>query len=180
MAIDGNTSVQRVDYPRLKERLLADKQVLAWTGPQRTTTSGIDPTSLPGLVLDDDAAEKRGNWASSSSVGGFVGAVYLHDNNQQKGQLSATYKFALKQPGLYDVRIAYTANPNRATNVPITIEHAAGKSDVTLNERTAPDIDKTFRSVGTFSFRDDATVVISNADTDGYVVIDAVQLLPLQ
>ena len=31
LAIDGQSSVQRVDFARLKERLLADKQVLAWT-----------------------------------------------------------------------------------------------------------------------------------------------------
>jgi hypothetical protein len=30
LAIDANTSVQRVDYARLKERLLADKQRLTW------------------------------------------------------------------------------------------------------------------------------------------------------
>src|SRR5204863_4668157 len=72
MAIDGGTSLQRVSYPRLKERLLAEKQVLAWTGPRRA--GGIDPKKLPGLVIDDDAAEKQGNWTSSRSVGGFVGA----------------------------------------------------------------------------------------------------------
>ncbi|MEX2174115.1 MAG: FAD-dependent oxidoreductase, partial [Pirellulaceae bacterium] len=34
MAIDAGTSVQKVDYAKLRERLLADKQVLAWTGPR--------------------------------------------------------------------------------------------------------------------------------------------------
>jgi hypothetical protein len=178
LAIDGNTSVQKVEYTGLRERLLADKQVLAWTGPVRTGSSGIDPKSLPGLVIDDEQAEKRGNWGSSSSVGGFIGPFYLHDNNGQKGDLSATYRFEIKQPGMYDVRIAYTPNANRATNVPIAIQHASGTANVTLNERTAPSIDKSFRSVGKFKFDDTASVVISNANTDGYVVIDAVQLLP--
>jgi FAD dependent oxidoreductase len=178
LAIDAGTSVQKVDYRQLRERLIADKQVLAWTGPRRTTTSGIDPKSLPGLVLDDDAAEKRGTWGSSSSVSGHIGEHYLHDNNQQKGELSATYRFTLKQPGTYDVRIAYTPNANRATNVPITVEHAGGTAAVTLNERTAPNLDKTFRSVGKFKFGEQATIIISNTSTNGYVVIDAVQLLP--
>ena len=30
LAIDGNTSVQKVDYAKLRERLLADKQILKW------------------------------------------------------------------------------------------------------------------------------------------------------
>jgi hypothetical protein len=33
LAIDGKTSVQRVPYARLRERLLRDKQILAWVPP---------------------------------------------------------------------------------------------------------------------------------------------------
>jgi hypothetical protein len=33
LAIDGKTSVQKVDYPKLRERLLADKQILKWETP---------------------------------------------------------------------------------------------------------------------------------------------------
>jgi hypothetical protein len=176
MAIDAGTSVQKIDYPKLRERLLADQQVLIWTGPKRTS-AGIDPKSLPGLVLDDNQAERQGDWSSSNSVGGFIGEHYLHDNNGQKGQLSATYRFDLKQPGTYDVRISYTPNANRAANVPITIQHAAGTANIAVNERTAPEIDKIFHSLGKFKFSDRATLTISNTNTDGYVVVDAVQLL---
>jgi hypothetical protein len=180
MAIDGGTSVQQVDYPRLRERLLTYKQVLVWSGQRRTGPSGIDSKTLTGLVVDDDAAAKQGNWNSSSSVAGYVGAHYLHDNNQQKGELSATYSFALKEPGPYDVRIAYTPNPNRATNVPITVRHAGGESRFTLNQRAKPDDEAIFRSVGKFHFHLDAVVTIANSNTDGYVIIDAVQLLPVK
>jgi len=179
MAIDANTSVQKIDYSKLRQRLEADKQVLTWTGPKRTGASGIDPKSLSGLVIDDEQAEKRGQWSSSSSVGGFVGPHYLHDNNGQKGDLSAAFHFDLKQPGSYDVRIAYTPNANRATNVPVTIQHADGTSAATFNERIAPEIDKIFHSLGKFKFSDHATITVSNSNTDGYVVIDAVQLLPV-
>ena len=34
-AIDGKCDVQKVDYAKLRERLLADKQILAWTGPKK-------------------------------------------------------------------------------------------------------------------------------------------------
>jgi hypothetical protein len=175
MAIDADTSVQKIDYPKLRDRLLADNQVLTWSGPRRAVA--IDAKSLPGLVLDDNQAEKRGDWSTSSSVGGFIGEHYLHDNNGQKGQLSANYRFDIKQPGIYDVRLAYTPNPNRATNVPITIQHADGTATTTLNERAPPEIDKSFHSLGKFKFSDHATITISNTNTDGYVIIDAVQLL---
>ena len=47
-----------------------------------------------------------------------------------------------------------------------------------VNQRQTPAIDKLFTRIGTFNFDDGrATIVISNDDTDGYVVADAVQLL---
>ena len=179
LAIDTGSSVQKLDYEKLRERLLADKQVLAWTGPpKKTSASVLDPKKLPGLVLDDTDAEKKGTWSSSASVGGYVGTSYLHDNNAQKGELSATYKFTLPQPGSYEVRISYTANPNRATNVPVVIQHSAGEAKLSFNEKTAPAIDKMFHSLGKFTFAKEAKITISNTNTDGHVVIDAIQLLP--
>jgi hypothetical protein len=74
--------------------------------------------------------------------------------------------------------VAYTANPNRATNVPVTVEHAEGKSTVELNQRKEPGLEKAFASVGTFDFKTAKAVVeIANAGTDGYVIVDAVQLI---
>jgi hypothetical protein len=35
LAIDNRQSVQRVDYEKLKDRLLADHQVLVWANPTR-------------------------------------------------------------------------------------------------------------------------------------------------
>jgi hypothetical protein len=178
LAIDGNTSVQQVAYPKLREQLLAGKQVLEWSGPRRTTASGLDPKTLPGLVLDDADAAKRGQWSNSASIGGFVGAGYLHDGNANKGELSATFRFPLKEPGQYEVRFAYTPSSNRADKVPVTVQHASGEAKTTVDQRKAPAIDRTFQSLGKFRFEKEAVVVISNAGTSGYVVIDAVQLLP--
>jgi FAD dependent oxidoreductase len=179
LAIDGGTSVQKIDYARLRERLLADQQVLEWTGPRRTTASGLDPQSLPGIVIDDERAEKRGSWNGSSSVPGYVGREYLHDDNGQKGDLVATFRFTLPSPGTYEVRMAYTPNANRASNVPVTVQHAAGEVQLTVDEKKTPAIDRCFHSLGKFRFDTQAVVTISNAGTNGYVVIDAVQLLPV-
>jgi len=180
LAIDAGTSVQKIEYAKLRERLLADKQVLEWTGPRRTTAGGIDPKTLPGIVVDDDQAEKRGSWSSSASVPGYVGREYLHDDNGQKGELTATYKFMLKEPGTYDVRLTYTPNANRASNVPVVIQHSGGEAKLTLDQKKAPAIDRRFHSLGKFTFDKEAVVTISNAGTNGYVVIDAVQLLSAQ
>jgi hypothetical protein len=172
MAIEAKVNVQDVDYAKLRERLMEDKQVLDWT------PAGIDPKKLPGIVQDDDAAAKNGGWTKSSSIGGYVGSQYLHDGNEFKGQKSVTFKLLLPKPGTYEVRLAYTANPNRATNVPVTIHHAKGESTVSINQKVDPAIDKAFHSLGRFTFDKEAIVIVSNDRTDGYVVVDAVQILP--
>ncbi|MEX2027321.1 MAG: FAD-dependent oxidoreductase, partial [Pirellulaceae bacterium] len=173
----GDVAVQDIDVAKLQERLKADGQVLAWTGPK--AAGGIDPKKLPGIVIDDLAAEKTGDWSRSSSIAGFLGDSYLHDNNEQKGKLAVTFRAALPKPGKYEVRLAYTASSNRATNVPVTV-HTAGGDVVkhTVNQRKAPPIDGTFLSLGTFDFDKEATIIIRTDDTNGHVIADGVQLLP--
>jgi hypothetical protein len=179
LAIDESVGVQQVDYKRLRERLLADKQVLDRTGPKRTG-AGLDPRKLPGIVLDDPDAQRQGFDHVSSTVPPYVGDGYRHDGHQDLGRQWARYTPDLPRAGRYEVRLSYSVHPNRATNVPITVVHADGKTTLTLNERTVPTIDRTFVSLGTFRFErgKSGSVEIGNKDADGYVVIDAVQWLP--
>jgi hypothetical protein len=177
-ALDANVAVQDIDYGKLKERLLEDHQVLSWAGPVRT--AGIDPKSLPGIVIDDAKAKLTGDWQHSSSIGGYVGTDYLHDGNTDKGNKTVTFVFESTKPGRYDVRIAYTANPNRATNIPISIEAKSVSKSVVLNQREAPK-EHGFQTIATLDLKtpEPITIVISNAGTDGYVIVDAVQIAPV-
>ena len=169
MAIDGKLAVQDVPYEQLKKRLLEDGQVLVNEKP------GPKPT---GLVTDDAHAKLTGDWSMSHAQEPYLGAGYLHDANADKGKKSARFEVAIAKPGRYEVRVAYTANPNRATNVPVTIEHAGGTATVKVNQRLNPTFDKLFVAVGTYEFTGSKAVVeISNTDTDGYVIVDAVQLV---
>ena len=174
LAIDGQTSVQKVDIKKLQERLVADKQVLEWTGGGGT--NGIAIKSLTGLVLDDDAMTRRGEWLPSASIGGYVGTTYWHDNNEQKGEKEAKFTGKVAKEGEYEVRLAYTPNPNRATNVPVKVEHASGTTELKINQRKAPAIDKAFVSLGKFKLspQQPLAVTISTKDTDGHVIVDAV------
>jgi hypothetical protein len=178
LAIDAKCDVQKVDYAKLKERLLKDKQVLDL--PRAKGARGIDPKTLRGVVVDDEQAERKGFDAKSSAVGPFVGAGYRHDGGTKDGKQSATYTPDLPKAGKYEVRLAYSPNPNRATNVPVTITHAGGTSTIKVNQQKAPPVSETFVSLGTFSFDKGtaARVGITNAGVDGYVVIDAVVFLP--
>ena len=113
-------------------------------------------------------------------VGPFVGIGYRHDGNTDKGHQSIRFPITIKEAGMYEIRIAYSPNANRATNVPVII-HAGGKSQaVKVNQRRRPE-HGAFATIGKFAFPvGDAVVEISNAETDGHVIVDAIQLLPLK
>jgi hypothetical protein len=169
LAMDSGIAVQDVPYEALKKRLLEDGQVLAWEA------SAPKPT---GLLADDANARLMGDWTRSHAQEPYVGAGYLHDGNAEKGKKTARFEMAIPKPGRYEVRLAYTANPNRATNVPVQIEHAGGTATVRVNQRLAPPLRGLWIAVGTYDFtRSPAVVEISNAETDGYVIVDAVELV---
>ncbi|MEZ6067228.1 MAG: hypothetical protein R3B90_16345 [Planctomycetaceae bacterium] len=178
-AIDDNLAVQDVDYAKLRAQLDKDGQVLEIPAGS-VRTPGISPDKLPGLVVDDTAAKKTGDWLVSSTIGGYVGIGYLHDDNAGQGTKSIAYSFTIEKPGTYDVRMSYSQNGNRATNVLVTIESAAGRTEHRVNQRRTPSIDKTFESVAIIEAKagGQVTVTISNAGADGHVIADAVQLLP--
>ena len=109
----------------------------------------------------------------------YLGTGYLTDNNEDKGRRTVTFMPVIPQTGHYEVRFAYTPQPNRATNVPVTILHADGESTVVVNQRVAPPLAGHFVSLGQFRFEKDGAgyVLVSNEGTDGFVIVDALQIL---
>ena len=174
-AMRAKQSVQAVNVQTLREKLLEQKAVL-----ELPELANIPRSSkLPGMVMDDGQAEKTGHW-TGSSYGTPVDGASTHDGNSEKGQLSITYKLTVPKTGVYEVRVSYASAPNRASNVPVQIEHAEGSATVTVNQKKAPPIDGLFLSLGEFRFADgrSAIITIRNGNTDGIVGADAVQLLP--
>ncbi len=179
LAIDAQVPLQDLDYSQLATRLELDKQVLKWTSPPAPPVLTLDPRSLPGVVLDDDAMERVGLWSSSSSSGGFVGSRYWHDGNEQQGRKSVRFRYQPSRAGHYELRLAYAAASNRATNALVSVEHAEGTTKMRINQRQSPPIDKTFISLGKFLIGPEpgVTVTISNDAANGYVIADALQIL---
>jgi hypothetical protein len=181
-AIESGTSVQGIDRAKFKARLIADKQVLDFaSAPMPERKSGIPKVKLPGVTVDDEEAEKTGFDTVSTAASPYVDSGYRHDNNTNKGTQRAVFKATLPAAGSYEVRIAYTALPNRATNVPVIVRHDGGEAKTTINERKAPPIDGLFLSLGSWQFSGGkAEVEVSNTGTDGHVIIDAVQWVPVK
>ena len=178
-AAKANIAVQDVPYESLKEQLLADGQVLSWSGPVRTSVQTRAPDTFEGIVMDDEQGTRTGFDSRSQSIGPIVGVAYRHDGNTGKGLQSIQFSIDIEQAGTYELRMAYAANPNRATNVPLHIRVGDKVQTVRVNQRQ-PAKQPPFASIGTFDFPAGQVVLeFTNADTDGYVVVDAIQLLPL-
>ncbi len=181
LAISEKVSAQKVNQTRLKERLLADKQVLAWTGPVVNLKARfIDPSALGGVVIDDMEAKHTGDWTVASATGSqIVGMGYSHDGDSGKGKATLTFSTVIPTRGDYQVILYAPTAGNRSTNVPVTVSsNGTIIKTITVNERVGSG--KTV--LGTFSFneRDAVEVVVSNSKTKGHVVADAVQLLPVK
>jgi hypothetical protein len=142
-----------------------------------------DIKKLAGIVVDDVQAKLVGTWKKSIHTPPFVGASYIHDMKEAKGEKSATFTPELPQSGLYQVRMSHNSNIRRANGVPVTIRHAGGKTVVMVNEGEPAPIKNLFRILGTFQFRQGTagSVTINTAGTEGkYVIVDAVQFVPIE
>jgi uncharacterized protein (TIGR03067 family) len=180
LAIRDECDIQSISYPALRERLLADGQVLEWTGPVRREPAGVDPATLGGVVVDDAAAECRGEWLESRSIGGFVGAGYRHDGGTGKGEKSVSFRPVLPAAGRYEVRLYYTPSGNRAANVPVRVVVPGETRLVSVDQRRPAA--EGYAILGRFDLPagDGVTVTITTEGTEGHVVADAVQFVPVK
>jgi hypothetical protein len=175
--------VQKVDYAKLREKLLADGQILAWDPAAKGQThdhQGLEEAPrLPGIVIDDTAAVRTGTWLDGSvSSAVRIGTGYIHDGDAGKGEKTLTWSVAVPKAGEYEIVLHFPPNGNRAGNVPVTVEAGGEPKTFKINEKSA----KTggIASLGKYQLTPGkpATVRISNTDTDGYVAADGLQLLP--
>ena len=171
LALDDNVSVQNLDYRRLRAQLLADDQ--------RLGSAAADPDTIELVVdnADSSGVEIEGTWISSSSVTGYQGVNYLTDNNAGKGPASyVRFTPSLPASGDYAVYLRWTTHANRASNVPVAIQHASGTASVPVNQRTNGN---TWALLGTHSFSAGnlGSVTVGTTGTDGYVIADAVRFV---
>lgn len=172
MSLDANIAVQDLPFDKLEARLLADGQVLKWDKPRGKL---VPLNKIKGIVIDDTQAELKGSWKKSTIIAG-VHQGYRHDGDLRDGSCTATFTTEL-DPGSYEVLISYSPNPNRATKVPIAIHTGRQIERFTLNQ-TLPPKTGLYQPLGNkLMLGGKTSVVISNKDTDGHVIIDSVRFI---
>jgi hypothetical protein len=174
IAIDDSATAQAVNYPKLRDQLLKDGQVLEWTAVSAPQAALEIP--IGAIVLDDQTAVKIGEWAPSTASSSYLGEGYIHDGNEHKGALSVSWTPDLAKAGEYEIIFVYPPNANRASNVPVTVAIAGAPSQTaTVDEKKR----EGRQSLGKFSLPagKKTTITVSNKGTNGYVVVDGLFLL---
>lgn len=186
MSAKQGTTVQALPYVDLREHLVAQGQVLELPElaelPRPSVAGGIASKSLPGIVLDDSAAKLEGTWASSSNFKPCIDGSYVHDEAKGDATSAATFQVKVPKSGKYEVRMAYSAHPTRAKQVPVTFINGSETFALSVDQTAPLPSGEAFRKIGTVNLTADqpTTIVIRNKDTDGFVILDAIQLLPVQ
>ncbi|MDB2674174.1 FAD-dependent oxidoreductase [Akkermansiaceae bacterium] len=184
IAIDDGIAVQDVPYEKLKPRLVALKQVLEYSGPVRSpNVTLIESEKLPGIVVDDLDATFSGFVAKSRSTSPFVDEGYRHDGKKKEEKQVARFVPELPRDGRYEVRVIYPALENRSQKVPVTVKRDGEVLEVVTIDQTQIGIkDGLGLLLGEFEFTKgkSAEVEISNEGGGGYVVVDAVQFIPVK
>ncbi len=179
-------AVQDLPYPALRERLLAQGQVLALPDPPKPRPSQqasfIPLSSLSGIVLDDTMAELVGDWKHSTNFKPSIGQGYLfHGTPDVRGdnQTFAMFRFQVPKSGAYQVLMAYSAHETRSNNVRIVITCGARETEILVDQTQPLPDGEQFRSVGTLmlSADHDTTVKVSGTDAKGFVILDALRLV---
>lgn len=180
LAIKDNVPVQQLDYEKLRARLAADKQVLEAKIQPRPAPAPL--AKLEGIIVDDTQATKMGSWNPSTiPEARRVGVGYVHDGNARNGQAKIVFTPMLPVAGEYEIVVHFPPNPNRATRVPVTVSVSGGETRLShINQRS--DSTQGVVSLGRFKLPAGrlVSVTLSNAETDGFVVADGVQFLPVK
>ena len=142
----------------------------------------VPASVIPATIIDNTSTAPamviNGEWFASSASGGYHGTNHLQDGNTGKGLKSAVFTPAIAQAGSYPVYLRWAADPNRATNVPLTVNHSGGSNVITVNQRNSG---AAWFKIGDFPFAagTSGNVTIGTTGTNGYVIADAVQFLPV-
>lgn len=149
-------------------------------GPEGKATNGIDLASnrLTGSVIhhtEQNHVTTRGKWTPQTAEGmwGLFHFNFLTGTAATPSE--ATYSLPIRENGNYQISLLYLRGKDRASNVPVTIEHADGKAQLEWDMRKGSKHGFSV-VIGTYRFEagKPSTVTLSTRGTDGDVIADSV------
>jgi hypothetical protein len=187
LAAAQNVAVQELPYPQLRKRLLAQGHVLELPDVSElpSATGSIAAKTLSGIVLDDSSAKLTGSWSRSTNFKPHIGSGYIFsgkagDTSKGDGSAAATFRIKAPKSGEYQLLMSYSAHETRATNVPVIVSSGCQKKEFIVDQTQPLPSGQFFKPVGYLQLESgvETIITISNRQTVGFVVVDALQLLP--
>ncbi|MDP6113843.1 MAG: FAD-dependent oxidoreductase [Planctomycetota bacterium] len=141
---------------------------------------GVDPKKLPGLIIDDRQAKRKGRWTAGTGLKGYIGWNYLYSPGDSNS--SVRFEFQAPSEGRFDIRIAWSPHKNRGTQVPVKLEIGEMEKEQKVNMSKPAPLKFGFFSLGKFEMKKGQTgaVTVSTKGAGGYVHADAVQVMPVE
>lgn len=187
LAADRDVAVQNLEYARLRERLLAQKQILELPDvpPQSSASGSIAAKTLPGFVLDDSHATLSGDWSRSTNFKPYIDEGYVFSGEKDStsigdGRATAIFRIKVPKSGEYQLLMAYSAHETRAKNVPVIVTSGSHQVEFAVDQTGPLPSGQRFKLVGNVQLKDgvDTIITITNRQTTGFVIVDALQLIP--
>ncbi|MCE5187063.1 MAG: PKD domain-containing protein [Planctomycetaceae bacterium] len=134
---------------------------------------------LSGFALGDIIIDNGQQGTSSTGTWTVSGGTGAYGANSLYGRSGATYTWAFDLPaaGSYEVFMWWTEFSSRSPSVPISVQNAAGSTQLTINQQTNGG---KWNSIGTFEFGAAGSVTLSapGAYPTSYCA-DAVMVVPV-
>jgi hypothetical protein len=174
----GNQNVTQSDNP--SSDTVITPPFAKEVGPGGTATNGIDLTKnkLTGTIVSyTDTAHftKTGTWAEEKATGivSLFEFEFLTSARAERSQ--AIYHLPVTEDGNYQVSLLYQPGKDRASNVPVEIDHADGIARIDWDMRKGSRFGFAI-PVGTYRFVASGknTVTLSAAGVNGKVIADSV------
>ena len=182
LASELDIDLQSLPYGVFQKHLVEDNHVLDAAESNRLSKGvGRAPQSFGGVVVDGSMIQLEGQWTESSSLRPFVGQSYFHDGNGRKGLLRAKFPFVAPLDGLHEIKASFPSFANRTGGVMYEVTHDEGTSKILVDQRKPKVSGELWLSLGSFTFTkgEQYSVTLSNEKTEGYVVVDAIQVIGL-
>jgi len=126
-------------------------------------------------IADNPEASFSGTWSTGTSAPGHWGDDYRFIATGGSGAATASWPFAVRERGLYEVRVYYPEGSNRSPGARFIVSHAGGSTLHSVDQTTGGGA---WNTLGTHWLESDGTypVVLDDAEPAGDVVIaDAVR-----
>ena len=174
----GNQNVTQSDNP--SSETVITPPFVKEIGPDGTATHGIDmeTNKLTGSIIsytDTANFSKTGTWKEETATGIVNLFEFEFLTGTAAAPSQATFKLPITEDGTYQISLLYKPGTDRASKVPVTIDHADGIANVRWNMKRGSRFGFAV-PVGTFRFvaSETNTVTLGTTGTDGKVIVDSV------